>query len=82
MKGTIKKLNKEKGFGFITPESGADVFFHTSVVADGGFDQLQEGDAVVFEAEDAPKGRKATTVSLSMGGAAANDNAMADDMAA
>lgn len=55
--GTIKKLVAEKGFGFISGERG-DIFFHHSVVADGGFDDLQEGQAVEYSVEaDAAKNR-------------------------
>ena len=48
--GTIKKLVKDRGFGFISTNSGkGDVFFHVSAVADGAFDALQEGQNVEFE---------------------------------
>ena len=54
--GTVKKLVAEKGFGFISGERG-DVFFHHSVVADGGFDELHEGQSVEYTLEsDAGKG--------------------------
>ena len=48
--GVIKKLVQERGFGFIGGERG-DVFFHHSVVADQGFDDLQVGQQVEFEME-------------------------------
>ena len=54
--GTIKKLVAEKGFGFISGERG-DIFFHHSVVADGGFDDLQEGQAVEYTLEADTGGR-------------------------
>lgn len=71
MKGTIKKLN-ERGFGFIAPEEGGnDVFFHANdVEVDGGFEALNEGDAVDFEMSDSPKGPKASNIK-SAGGSAA-----------
>ena len=63
MKGTIKRLQSEKGFGFITPEGGAkDVFFHSSSLVEVTFDQLHEGDAVEFDTEDSEKGPRATNV--------------------
>jgi CspA family cold shock protein len=47
--GTIKTLRDDKGFGFIRPEgSGQDLFFHSSAVEGGSFDQLREGDRVEF----------------------------------
>ena len=62
MKGTIKKLD-ERRFGFITPEKGdKDLFFHANDVADEGFNELNEGDAVTFEMGDSPKGPKANDV--------------------
>lgn len=50
IKGRIKKLVSEKGFGFITPEDGSkDVFFHMSALVDGvHYDDLNEGDQVEF----------------------------------
>ena len=47
--GKIKKLVQDKGFGFIQTDSGEDVFFHHSTVADMGFDDLTEGQRVSFE---------------------------------
>ena len=60
--GTIKKLVKDRGFGFISSSSGkGDVFFHVSAVADGAFDALQEGQSVEFEiVEDGGRGERST----------------------
>ncbi len=57
--GKIKKLVSEKGFGFIQSDSGQDVFFHHSTVADSGFDGLAEGQQVEYTVDDAssPKGK-------------------------
>ncbi len=50
MQGTIQRLERGRGFGFIRPEGASeDLFFHSSAVAGGGFDGLQEGQAVEFE---------------------------------
>lgn len=47
--GTIKTIRDDKGFGFIRPDGGTqDLFFHSSGVEDGTFDQLREGDRVEF----------------------------------
>ena len=57
--GKIKKLVQDKGFGFIQTDGSDDVFFHHSTVADQGFDDLTEGQAVEYtvEAGQAPKGK-------------------------
>jgi CspA family cold shock protein len=54
--GTIKSL-RDRGFGFITPDGGAnqDLFFHSSSVADEGFDRLREGQTVSFDQEPDPR---------------------------
>jgi cold shock protein len=54
--GTIKKIVSDRGFGFIaTP--GGDVFFHHSVVADNKFEELKEGQSVVYEITTGPDER-------------------------
>jgi cold shock protein len=55
--GTITKLVSDRGFGFISGERG-EVFFHHSVVADQGFDNLKEGQAVQYEVEDDASNRR------------------------
>lgn len=56
--GTIKKLVKDRGFGFIAIGPGkGDVFFHVSSVADGVFDALQEGQPVEYEIVEDGGGR-------------------------
>ncbi len=63
MTGTIKRVQADKSFGFITPDGGAkDVFFHSSNLVDVTFDQLHEGDKVTFETEESEKGPRATNV--------------------
>jgi cold shock protein len=48
--GQIKRLAKDRGFGFIRPEGESDdLFFHSSAVQGGMFDSLQEGQTVEFE---------------------------------
>jgi len=55
--GKIKKLVPEKGFGFIQTESGQDVFFHHSTVADQAFDDLTEGQSVEYTVEEGQSNR-------------------------
>ncbi len=57
--GTIKRLVKDRGFGFIRDEGGQEWFFHRSGVAEGSFEELREGQRVTFEEESSPKGPRA-----------------------
>ena len=61
-KGTVKWFNESKGFGFITRETGGDVFVHHSAIQDNGFKTLSEGQAVSFDVVEGPKGPKAVNV--------------------
>ena len=60
--GTVKWFNDAKGFGFITQESGEDVFVHYSAITGDGFRTLKEGEAVEFEVTRGPKGLQAANV--------------------
>jgi CspA family cold shock protein len=61
--GKVKWFNDQKGFGFITPDSGSgDVLVHHSVIEGQGFKTLDDGEPVEYEAEAGPKGMKATRV--------------------
>jgi len=62
VKGKVKWFNSKKGFGFITPESGDDVFVHFSEIQADGFRNLEEGDSVEFEVENDQRGPKAKKV--------------------
>lgn len=62
VKGTVKWFNNQKGYGFITPENGSDVFVHHSVIQGDGYKSLNEGQQVEFEIEKGPKGEQATNV--------------------
>ncbi len=60
--GTVKWFNSSKGFGFITPENGDDVFVHFSAIAGDGYKSLDEGDEVEFEITQGQKGPQAVNV--------------------
>jgi CspA family cold shock protein len=59
--GTIKRIQRDKGFGFIRDNSGQEYFFHRSAVQ-GSFDSLSEGQRVSFDEEQSPKGPRAGNV--------------------
>ena len=60
--GTIKKVVRERGFGFISDTDGRELFFHQSVIVDAQFDALKETSKVEFDVEDSPKGPRAINV--------------------
>lgn len=61
-KGKVKWFNNQKGYGFITPESGSDVFVHHTAIQGDGYKTLAEGQDVEFEIEKGPKGEQAVKV--------------------
>jgi CspA family cold shock protein len=61
--GTVKWFNSDKGYGFITPDGGAeDVFVHHSEIQTGGFRSLGENQRVKFEVTQGPRGPQAVAV--------------------
>jgi CspA family cold shock protein len=60
--GTVKWFNGQKGYGFITRDSGGDVFVHYSAIEGSGFRSLEEGDRVEFSVEEGRKGPAAANV--------------------
>lgn len=62
MRGTVKWFSDEKGFGFISPEDGEDVFVHHTGIIGSGFKSLSEGQVVEFEVTQGPKGLQASGV--------------------
>lgn len=60
--GTVKWFNDAKGYGFITPDEGEDIFVHFSAITGDGFRSLAEGTKVEFEVTTGPKGKKAANV--------------------
>ncbi|NQT95848.1 MAG: cold-shock protein [Candidatus Omnitrophica bacterium] len=61
-KGKVKWFDNRKGYGFITPETGNDIFVHYTSVQGDGYKTLEEGDDVEFEIENDAKGQKAVNV--------------------
>jgi CspA family cold shock protein len=64
--GTVKFFNSSKGFGFIQPENGDDVFVHISALQNAGLDGLQEGDKVTFNTAVNDRSGKVAVDSISM----------------
>ncbi|HEO3283117.1 TPA: cold-shock protein [Streptococcus agalactiae] len=62
--GTVKWFNSEKGFGFISSETGTDVFPHFSEIKVDGFKTLEEGQKVTFDIQDGQRGPQATNINL------------------
>src|SRR5882762_6744650 len=62
--GKVKWWNNKSGFGFISQDSGQDVFVHHSSVIGHGFKVLNPGDEVTFEIVATEKGPKAEKVQL------------------
>lgn len=64
VKGTIKRLVADKGFGFVAAQDGTEYFFHRSACTGVRFDELREGQSVTFEKGEGPKGPRAERVQL------------------
>ena len=60
--GTVKWFNNAKGYGFIQPQEGPDVFVHFSAIQSDGYRSLEEGEQVEFTIEQSPKGPQAVNV--------------------
>ena len=64
--GKIKKILRDRGFGFISDTDGREVFFHQSSVMDSKFDTLTEEQKVEFDVETSAKGPRAINVKISV----------------
>lgn len=60
--GKVKWFNDSKGYGFITRDSGPDVFVHHSAIEGSGFRTLAEDQEVEFEVVEGMKGLQAQNV--------------------
>jgi CspA family cold shock protein len=68
-RGTVKRLVRERGFGFIMGEDGVELFFHRSALQGNAFDTLTEGQAVEFTVERGDKGPRAGNMKVITPGA-------------
>ncbi|MEG1635466.1 MAG: cold-shock protein [Rikenellaceae bacterium] len=64
MKGTVKWFDGAKGYGFITAETGGDLFVHYTGINKDGFRGLEQDQQVEFDMEDGKKGPQAVNVSV------------------
>jgi CspA family cold shock protein len=62
LNGTIKRLVSDKGFGFILADDGNEYFFHNSACTATAFDDLREGQPVIFDRGQGPKGPRGENV--------------------
>ena len=62
--GIVKWFNNEKGFGFISMESGDDVFAHFSAIQTSGFKSLEEGQKVSFDIVKGARGPEAENITI------------------
>ncbi|MDD5561971.1 MAG: cold shock domain-containing protein [Candidatus Omnitrophica bacterium] len=62
--GKIKKLVRDRGFGFISDTDGREVFFHQNSLVEAKFDALTEGQSVSYDIEKSDKGPRAVNVSI------------------
>ncbi len=62
--GTIKRVFKDRGFGFIRTSDGQEIFFHRSGLRSSRFESVAEGDEVEFEEESSPKGPRAVNIQV------------------
>jgi CspA family cold shock protein len=62
--GSVKWFSDQKGYGFIVHGDSPDIFVHHSAIQMEGFRTLKEGEAVVYDVMESPKGLQAVNVSL------------------
>jgi CspA family cold shock protein len=60
--GKIKRMMRDRGYGFIAGADGKEVFFHRSELQDVEFDDLSEGDSLQFEVAQGAKGPQAVKI--------------------
>jgi len=63
--GRIKWFDLTKGYGFIVEDNGKEIFFHRSDITlreDGSLPPLEDGQEVLYEIGESPKGPHAVGV--------------------
>ena len=65
MQGIIKRIARDRGFGFIRCSDGQEVFFHRTGLQQIAFEDLREGASAEFDVERGDKGLRAMNVRLS-----------------
>ena len=61
-KGTVKRFNDTRGYGFIARPEGDDLFVHFSAIITDGFRTLTAGEEVEFELTETENGIQASNV--------------------
>jgi len=65
--GTVKFFNADKGFGFISPDSGGpDIFLHISALQASGIQSLRDGQKVLFDTEPDKRGKGPRAVNIEL----------------
>jgi len=64
--GTVVRLVRDRGFGFVSTEGGKEVFFHHSTLPPGVFDSLREGQHLSFDIQNDPRGRGERAVNVTV----------------
>jgi len=67
-RGKIKKMVRDRGFGFIRGDDGKEVFFHRSGLNASEYDGLNEGDSVEYVVQEGPRGARAENVRAATNG--------------
>lgn len=63
--GTVKRFNKIKGYGFITPDVGEEeIFVHFSEIQSMGYKELREGQRISYILAEGDRGKFATQVKV------------------
>jgi CspA family cold shock protein len=71
-RGTVVRIIRDRGFGFIRLEDGSEVFFHHSSMNPGEFDSLQDGEELELSIEQDPRGRGSRAANVRRAGTASS----------